>query len=31
MTMTSAREVEEDKKLVERNARNERMSGAKRR
>ena len=29
MTMTSAREVEEDKKLVERNARNERMSGAK--
>lgn len=25
------REVEEDKKLVERNARNERMSGAKRR
>ena len=31
MTMTSAREAEEDKKLVERNARNERMSGAKRR
>lgn len=31
MTMESAREVEEDKKLVERNARNERMSGAKRR
>ena len=31
MTMTSAREIEEDKKLVERNARNERMSGAKRR
>ena len=31
MTMTSAHEVEEDKKLVERNARNERMSGAKRR
>ena len=31
MTMTSAREVEEDEKIVERNARNERMSGAKRR
>lgn len=31
MTMESAREAEEDKKLVERNARNERMSGAKRR
>lgn len=31
MTMTSAREAEEDKKIVERNARNERMSGAKRR
>ena len=31
MTMTSKREVEEDKKIVERNARNERMSGAKRR
>ena len=31
MTMETAREREEDKKLVERNARNERMSGAKRR
>lgn len=31
MTMESAREAEEDKKIVERNARNERMSGAKRR
>ena len=31
MTMETAREVEEDKKIVERNARNERMSGAKRR
>ena len=31
MTMESAREHEEDKKIVERNARNERMSGAKRR
>lgn len=31
MTMTSAREAEKDKKIVERNARNERMSGAKRR
>ena len=31
MTMESAREVEEDRKIVEHNARNERMSGAKRR
>ena len=31
MTMESAREAEEDKKIVERNARNERMSGGKRR
>lgn len=31
MTMESAREHEEDKKIVERNARNERMSGGKRR
>lgn len=31
MTMESAREVEEDRKIMERNARNERMSGAKRR
>lgn len=31
MTMESAREAEEDKKIVERNALNERMSGAKRR
>lgn len=31
MTIETAREVEEDKKIVERNARNERMSGAKRR
>lgn len=31
MTMESAREREEDRKIVERNARNERMSGAKRR
>lgn len=31
MTMESAREHEEDRKIMERNARNERMSGAKRR
>ena len=31
MTMESAREREEDQKIIERNARNERMSGAKRR
>ena len=30
MTMESAREVEEDRKIMERNARNERMSGTKR-
>ena len=31
MTMESAREREEDQKVIERNARNERMSGGKRR
>ena len=31
LTMETAHEVEEDRKIMERNARNERMSGAKRR